>query len=74
MKKAASSIILTKSQNPHYVFTRRQQERLREEGIETTWTESVSEAIDLAVKKGEPVVILGTTSVIAEVKKMQSDI
>ena len=74
MKKAASSIILTKSQNPHYVFTRRQQERLREEGIETTWTESVSEAIDLAVKKDKPVVILGTTSVIAEVKKKQSDI
>ena len=70
MKKAAFSIILTKSQNPHYVFTQRQQERLREEGIETTWTESVSEAIDLAVKKGEPVVILGTTSVIAEVKKI----
>ena len=74
MKKAASSIILTKSQNPHYVFTRRQQERLREEGIETTWTEIVSEAIDLAVKKDKPVVILGTTSVITEVKKMQSDI
>jgi len=74
MKKAASSIILTKSQNPHYVFTQRQQERLREEGIETTWTESVSESIDLAVKKDKPVVILGTTSVIAEVKKMQSDI
>ena len=70
MKKAASSIILTKSQNPHYVFTRRQQERLREEGRETTWTEIVSEAIDLAVKKDKPVVILGTTSVIAEVKKM----
>ena len=70
MKKTASAIILTKSGNPHYVFTQKQQERLREEGIETIWTESVSEAINLATKKDKPVVILGTTSVIAEVKKL----
>lgn len=70
MRRIASTIILTKSQNPHYVFTRRQQERLKEEGIRADWTESVSEAIDLAAKKDRPIVILGTTSVIAEVKKM----
>ncbi len=70
MKRIASTIILTKSQNPHYVFTRWQQERLKEEEIRADWTESVSEAIDLAAKKDRPIVILGTTSVIAEVKKM----
>lgn len=70
MKKVASDIILTKSGNPHYVFTKRQQERLEEEGIFARWTETVSEAIELAKKKENPIVILGTTSVIAEVKKM----
>lgn len=70
MKDIASSIILTKSQNPHYVFTRWQQERLGGEGICADWTESVFEAINLAMEKNKPIVILGTTSVIAEVKKM----
>lgn len=69
MKKVASDIILTKSQNPHYVFTKRQQERLQEEGIDTEWTESVWEAIELAKEKKKPIIILGTTSVIGEVKK-----
>ena len=70
MKKVASDIFLTKSGNPHYVFTKRQQEKLEEEGIFARWTESVSEAIELAKNKEKPIVILGTTSVIAEVKKM----
>ena len=69
MKNVASDIILTKSQNPHYVFTKRQQERLEEEGITAVWTESVFEALNLAKKKKKPIVILGTTSVIGEVKK-----
>lgn len=70
MKKVASDIFITKSGNPHYVFTKRQQEKLEEEGIFARWTESVSEAIELAKNKENPIVILGTTSVIAEVKKM----
>lgn len=70
MRNAASDIILTKSQNPHYVFTKRQQERLASEGIDVQWTESVLEAMDLAKRKNKAVVILGTTSVIGEVKKM----
>ena len=70
MKEVASEIILTKSQNPHYVFTKGQQERLQQERIVTQWTESVSEAMNVAMQKNKPVVILGTTSVIAEVKKM----
>lgn len=70
MRKKASSIILTKSQNHHYVFSKGQQDRLRSEGINAIWTESIPEAMDLAKEKGKPIVILGTTSVIAEVKKM----
>ena len=69
IKEMASHIILTKSQNPHYVFTKIQRERLKEEGIYAVWTERISEAIDLAKEKNEYIVILGTTSVIAEVKK-----
>ena len=68
VKEKASGIILTKSQNPHYVFTKGQQERLKEEGIDAVWTDGVLEAIDLALKKNNSIVILGTTSVVAEVK------
>ena len=70
MKNVASDIILTKSQNPHYVFTKRQQERLAVDGIYAEWTESVVDSINMAKKKEKPIVILGTTSVIGEVKKM----
>ena len=70
MKNVASDIILTKSQNPHYVFTKRQQERLAVDGIYAEWTEFVGDAINMAKKKDKPIVILGTTSVIGEVKKM----
>ncbi|MBR5598286.1 MAG: bifunctional protein FolC [Lachnospiraceae bacterium] len=68
MKKKAIKTILTKSQNPHYIFTKKQQEKLKEQGIETTWTSSVKEAIAIAKNENYPIVILGTTSVVAEVK------
>lgn len=66
--RKSSSIILTKSQNPHYIFTQNQQYGLQKDGIETLWTKSVPEALNLAKEKNDPIVILGTTSVIAEVK------
>ena len=66
----SSSIILTKSENPHYIFTSNQQTELYKQGIETLWTESVSKALVLAREKKKPIVILGTTSVIADVKKI----
>ena len=69
MKEVASKIILTKSQNPHYIFTKRQQDSLKEIGIDTIWTESIEEAMECGKKEGNPMVILGTTSVVAEVKK-----
>lgn len=70
MEGKSSSIILTKSQNPHYIFTQNQQYELQKMGLKTFWTESVPEALCLAKEKNDPIVILGTTSVIAEVKKL----
>ena len=68
MKEVAAKIILTKSQNPHYIFTKRQQACLKDMGIDSVWTESIEEAFAYAKKEEKPIVILGTTSVIAEVK------
>lgn len=68
MKDVSEDIILTKSQNPHYIFTKKQKGILQENGINTFLTKSVSEAITLAKKMKNPIVILGTTSVVAEVK------
>ena len=69
MKPKSSSIILTKSENLHYIFTQAQQNNLQKENVETIWTNSVPEALDFAIEKKKPIVILGTTSVISEVKK-----
>ncbi len=69
MKEISDNLILTKSQNPHYVFTQKQCEQMAEEGIKTVWTNSVDEAIKKAKEKSLPIVILGTTSVISEVKR-----
>jgi dihydrofolate synthase/folylpolyglutamate synthase len=68
MSEHAASIILTKSQNKHYVFTEKQQQSLASEGIDTVWTNSVQEAMEKAEKNNHPMVILGTTSVVSEVK------
>ena len=68
MYENADEIILTKSQNPHYVFTPEQKRTLANDGIETVWTDSISEAIGIAKSKELPIVILGTTSVVSEVK------
>ncbi len=69
MREAAKRIILTKSQNPHYRFTDEQKRNLKEQGIETEWTNSIEEAFQKAFLFEEPIVILGTTSVVAEVKQ-----
>ncbi len=71
MNEIANRIILTKSQNPHYIFTSEQQQKMAEEGISTIWTESVREAMEKAYRLGKPVVILGTTSVVSEIKKLE---
>ena len=72
MSDISSQIILTRSSNPHYVFTDKQREVLCNAGIETVRTVSVEEAINLAKKQSNNIVILGTTSVVADVKRICS--
>ena len=69
MKNYASQIILTKSRNPHYLFSPRQVEILHDNKIEAIWREDVWEAIEYSRKIGNPTVILGTTSLITDVLK-----
>ena len=70
MKDVAARIILTRSDNPHYHFSPKQQESLAEEGIGTIWTDSVKQALTLTGACPDPIVILGTTSVISEVERI----
>ena len=70
MKGMANRIILTRSGNPHYHFSQKQQETLAEEDIGTIWTDSVKQALTLAGSCPDPIVILGTTSVISEVEQI----
>lgn len=70
MKDVAARIILTRSGNPHYHFSQHQKEVLMQEGILTEWTDSVKQALTLAASFPNPIVILGTTSVISEVAQV----
>ena len=70
MKNVAARIILTKSGNPHYHFSQHQREVLAQEGILAEWTDSVKQALNLANSFSDPIVILGTTSVISETEQL----
>ena len=70
MEETASRILLTRSGNPHYHFSKKQQESLAEEDIGTIWTDSVKQALTLADSFSDPIVILGTISVISEVEQI----
>ena len=70
MADTSSEIMLTKSSNPHYVFTDKQVSTLASEGIKVIQADSVEEALRLAKDKSNNIVILGTTSVVADVKKL----
>ena len=70
MKDMAGRILLTRSGNPHYHFSQKQQKALAGEGIRTEWTDSVEQALTLAGSFPDPIVILGTTSVISEVERI----
>lgn len=77
MFSIAESIILTKSDNPHYVFTDKQAIAVREAGadrasIEVVYMDNLEEAIFEARKRSKPVIILGTTSVVAATEKIFS--
>lgn len=75
MSKVSDCIILTKSQNAHYKFGEEQVAALKNIGIDAIWTESVGEAIEKARECADidnawnrPICILGTTSLISDVK------
>lgn len=70
MKDMTGRIILTKSGNPHYHFSQKQQEVLAREEIPAEWTDSVEQALTLVGSCPDPIVILGTTSVISEVERI----
>lgn len=68
MTDVSSTIILTKTGNLHYVFSPEQKAVLEQKGILCTWSDSIGNAIKLAKKEKLPICILGTTSLITEVK------
>lgn len=69
--KDADEIVLTKSQNPHYIFTKNQLSVLKEKGIIAMRIPNIQDAIRFAEEKTKPIIILGTTSVVSEVKVLQ---
>lgn len=77
MHHVSAKLILTKSQNAHYKFGPEQMEALKQKGMEALWTESIAEAIEKAreymKETGDyelPICILGTTSLISDVKRL----
>lgn len=70
LRPYTTALILTGSQNPHYVFTEQQVENLKELGIHAERRPRTREALamakELAGESGTPIVLLGTTSVVAE--------
>lgn len=68
MKEISTDIILTKSSNPHYIFTSVQRENLSKKKIDVKESSNIKEAIELAKKNCLPIIILGTTSLISESK------
>ena len=71
MSDVSNHTILTKSQNPHYKFSEEQKFAMRNHGYEVDWVPNINESLKIVIKRNEPIVILGTTSVIAEVKTIQ---
>ncbi len=70
MHEVSEHIILTKSGNSHYIFTSLQKEVLEKKGIMVERTESIEKALQLANGYHLPTVILGTTSLVSEVKAL----
>ena len=68
MSDISETIILTKSSNPHYIFTKNQIKILEQKNIKAEYAVSLSEALNLAQNYQLPIVILGTTSLISDIK------
>ena len=65
----SSKVILTKSSNKHYIFTKKQTQILEENGYPNICFEELPDALACAKKEKLPILILGTTSLIADVEK-----
>ena len=70
MAPLASQIILTKSSSPHYKFSDIQEKTLQEQGFSQVCFYELSQALREAQKRQKPILILGTTSLISDVKRM----
>ena len=70
MTDVSGAIFLTKTGNPHYVFGQEQVDILRQKGVSCEWSDSVESAIELAKITKLPIAILGTTSLITDVKEI----
>ncbi len=68
LEPVSERIILTKSTNAHYKFSPEQVEILKENGIDATWADGIAEAMLFA--QNAPICILGTTSLISDVKRL----
>ena len=65
----SSKVILTKSSNKHYIFTKKQTQILEENGYPNICFKELPDALACAKKEKLPILILGTTSLIADVEK-----
>lgn len=74
LEKFSRWMILTKSTNKHYIFSAEQrtvlEKQFENKNVELETTQDILSAINLALEKNLPIVILGTTSLIADVKRM----
>ena len=70
----SNKIVMTRTDNPHYIFSPSQVEELKKEGIAATWSDSLTDAIRDSYGKNRVIIILGTTSVVSQTKKMQKDL
>ena len=70
MAPLASQIILTKSSNSHYKFSDIQEKILQKRGFSQVCFYELSQALREAQKRQKPILILGTTSLISDVKRI----
>ena len=73
MTDVSSTIILTKTGNSHYVFGPEQVAILEGKGIRCVWADNVKNAMEIAKKDNLPICILGTTSLITDVKEIPAN-
>lgn len=68
IENITSHLIMTKSSNPHYIFPEKEYICREYLNRKFDWENSVEKAIVTAEKYKKPIVILGTTSIISDVK------